>query len=181
MSPRTWATWTDPQEGQSRRVALLRVCATSRRSSTSSRMLAGIASPSRRAAPPSGRLILPRPEQYGQRRLRTSPDTGPQRGCTGRRIRARRERVRKGIRPRGPERLKRIRDECAEDHGAHRSEAHARPLTVWRPEPGRTSGSDPRHSSRCPSGGRAPTAPAPARSPGGTSSTRGRTTKNPAP
>lgn len=77
MSPSTWATWTEPQEGQLRRVTVSRVDAASRRWPTSSRMLAGITAPSRRAALPSGRLILPRPEQYGQRRLSTSPDTAP--------------------------------------------------------------------------------------------------------
>lgn len=77
MSPRTWATWAEPQEGQLRRVIVSRINAASKRWSTSSMMLAGIATPSRRAAPPSGRLILPRPDQYGQRRLSTSPDTAP--------------------------------------------------------------------------------------------------------
>ncbi|CAM5729422.1 hypothetical protein SALBM311S_09399 [Streptomyces alboniger] len=48
-----------------------------RRWPTSLTMLAGITAPSRRAALPSGRLILPRPGQYGQRRLSTSPDTAP--------------------------------------------------------------------------------------------------------
>lgn len=75
MSPRTWATCAEPQEGQLSRVVVSRINAAPRRWPTSSRMLAGIATPSRRAAPPSGRLILPRPEQYGQRRLSTSPDT----------------------------------------------------------------------------------------------------------
>ncbi len=45
MSPRTWATWDEPQEGQSRRVAFRRGTATARRSWISPRMLAGIALP----------------------------------------------------------------------------------------------------------------------------------------
>src|SRR3954462_13144137 len=60
-----------------RRTVVSLVDAASRRWPTSTMMLAGITAPSRRAAPPSGRLILPRPDQYGQRRLRTSPDTAP--------------------------------------------------------------------------------------------------------